>query len=148
MSDSLNSARPTTLRPQDQLRRAINFATGATPLGLALAQRGQASRRPGPDGTIIAANYRSRFPAPNAAAVTIGDVILLRLDEQQLQARPELIRHEVRHSVQWAWFLGLIGFPLAYGLASIWSMLTVGDAARGNFFERDANLMDGGYQPK
>jgi hypothetical protein len=136
------------LRVRDQLRRAANVLTLATPLGLLLARLGHARLRPGPRGTWVAAGYRARFPAPNAPAVTIGDVILLRLDDDQLCQRPALLRHEARHAVQWACWLGVVGFPLVYALAALWSLARVGDPARGNVFERRAGLDDGGYRPR
>jgi hypothetical protein len=136
---------PTRLRARDWVRRVANVLTLATPAGLLLAVMGRASLRPGPHGTLVAAGYRARFPAPRAPAVTIGDVILLRLDDDRLAARPHLLTHEARHSVQWACLLGVVGFPLAYGLATLWSLASVGDTALGNVFERWAGLVDGGY---
>jgi hypothetical protein len=133
------------VRGADRLRQAVNAITLATPLGLLLARLGHAHLRPGPHGTTIAAGYRSRFPAPRACAVTIGDVILLRLDDDQLAERPGLLTHESRHSVQWASLLGVLGFPLAYGVASVWSWLRCRDMALRNVFEVRAGLQDGGY---
>jgi len=133
------------VRTLDLLRRTVNGVTLATPLGLALAATGRARLRQGPRGTVLAYRYRSPFPAPRAAAVTIGDVVLLRMDAPELALRPRLVEHEVRHAVQWAQLLGLVGFPVAYGLASAWSWLRVGDAATANVFEVRAGLADGGY---
>jgi hypothetical protein len=135
------------MRGRDWVRRVANVLTLATPAGLLLAVVGRARLRAGPHGTIVAAGYRSRFPAPRAPAITIGDVILLRLDDAALAARPQLLVHEARHSAQWACLLGLVGFPLAYGLATLWSLATVGDTALGNVFERRADLVAGGYLP-
>ncbi|MGL4173902.1 MAG: hypothetical protein ACRCTR_07510 [Actinomycetota bacterium] len=136
---------PTSLSPRHHVRRGINIVFLATPLGLALASLGSARIHPGPHGTWVATEYRSRFPAPRASAVTIGDVILLRLTPEQLKKRPGLLRHEVKHSTQWAFFLGVVGFPLAYGMASIWSLIRCKDAAHRNIFECRAGLTDGGY---
>jgi hypothetical protein len=133
------------LRPVDRLRQVVNVITLATPLGLLLAAAGRAHLRPGPRGTLVAAGYRWRFPAPRASAVTIGDVILLRLDDEALARRPRLLTHEARHSVQWASSLGIVGFPLLYGAASLWSWLRCRDAAHRNVFEVRAGLADGGY---
>ncbi|MGN6301424.1 MAG: hypothetical protein ACTHN8_10085 [Angustibacter sp.] len=133
------------LRGRDRVRQVVNVITLATPLGLLLARLGHARLRPGPHGTIVAAGYRSRFPAPRAPALTIGDVILLRLDDAALAARPQLLIHEARHAAQWAWLLGIAGFPLAYAVATLWSLATVGDTALGNVFERRAGLVAGGY---
>ncbi len=133
------------LRTRDWIRRVINIVFLATPAGLLLASLGHARLRPGPHGTWVAVGYRARFPAPRAPAITIGDVILLRLDDAQLAARPRLLLHEARHSGQWSCWVGLVGFPVAYGVASLWSLLTVGNAALGNVFERRAGFVDGGY---
>jgi hypothetical protein len=133
------------VRRRDLLRRTVNAVTLATPLGLALAATGRARVRRGPRGTLLAFGYRSPFPAPHARAVTIGDVVLLRMDDGELARLPGLLRHEVRHTEQWARLLGTVGFPLAYGLASAWSWLRVGDAATANVFEVGAGLADGGY---
>jgi hypothetical protein len=133
------------LRRRDLLRRVVNAVTMATPLGLLAARLGGARLRPGPQGVVVAAGYRARFPAPRAAAVTVGDVVLLRLDQRELTAWPGLLEHEARHAGQWACWCGLLGFPLAYGLASAWSLLRPGAAALGNLFEVRAGLRDGGY---
>ena len=123
----------------------VNAVFLATPAALWLARRGRAQLRPGPRGTVVAAGYRGRFPAPRAPAVTVGDVILLRLDDAALAERPRLLLHEARHASQWAYWLGLLGYPLAYGVASLWSLATAGNAATNNVFERRAGLVDGGY---
>jgi hypothetical protein len=133
------------VRALDRLRQAVNAITLATPLGLLLARAGHARLRPGPQGTRVAVGYRASFPAPRAPSVTIGDVILLRLDDAQLAERPGLLAHECRHSVQWASLLGVVGFPLAYGLASLWSWVRCRDLALRNVFEVRAGLQDGGY---
>lgn len=134
------------MRRRDLLRRAVNALTLATPLGLALAATGRARLLRGPRGTLLAVGYRSPVPAPRARAVTVGDVVLLRMDADELARLPGLVRHEVRHTEQWAGGLGLLGFPLAYALASAWSWWRVGDAATANLFEVGAGLVDGGYR--
>jgi len=73
------------VRTVDHLRQVVNVLTLATPLGLLLAGLGRARLRPGPHGTIVAAGYAWSFPAPRAPALTIGDVILLRLTDEQLE---------------------------------------------------------------
>ena len=133
------------MRRSDRLRRLVNDVTFATPLGLALAALGRATLRPGPEGTVLALGYRSRLLAPRAPALTVGDVVLLRMDADELARRPGLLAHEVRHTRQWAALLGVVGFPAAYGLASSWSWLRVRDAAVRNVFEVHAGLADGGY---
>lgn len=133
------------VRAVDHLRRVVNVITLATPLGLLLARVGRAHLRAGPHGTIVAAGYAWSFPAPHASALTIGDVILLRLSDDELAGRPRLLLHEARHSVQWACLVGVVGFPALYGLASLWSWLACRNAAVRNVFEVRAGLSDGGY---
>jgi hypothetical protein len=77
--------------------------------------------------------------------VTVGDVVLLRHDDEKLARFPNLLDHEARHSTQWACFLGPIGFLPAYLLASAWSWWHSGDFAVRNPFEMRAGLVDGGY---
>ncbi|WP_043630680.1 hypothetical protein [Nonomuraea candida] len=121
-----------------RFRRAMNYANLSTPLGLLIAIAGGASRRPGPDGLILAFGYRHRFPF--AAAFTVGNVVLTRRDS--LSER--LVRHEGRHSTQWAWCLGPPMLPL-YLLAMLVSVIVSGHQAAYNVFERLAGLDDGGY---
>src|SRR4051794_34447240 len=82
-------------RPTD-LRRVVNTVTMATPLGLALARFGRATLVRGPDGLLLALDYRARVPAPRAPAVTVGDVVLLRMSAAEVAARPALLLHERR----------------------------------------------------
>ena len=77
-------------------------------------------------------------------AFTIGDVIVTRMTAVELAQRPQLLAHEMRHSSQWACWLGLPFLP-AYGVASLWSLARTGDPASRNIFERRANLLAGGY---
>lgn len=128
-----------------RLRRVVNLVTLGTPLGLLLARRGGAVIEPGPDGLLLATGYRSRVPAPRAPAVTIGDVVLLRLDADELARRPLLLEHEGRHAVQWACWLGPALFVPAYLLASVWSWVRCRDFALRNVFEVRAGLAAGGY---
>jgi hypothetical protein len=53
-----------------------------------------------------------------------------------------LLRHETRHTRQWAIFGGGLGFPIFYGLESL---RTGSDECR-NVFERWAGLAEGGYE--
>jgi hypothetical protein len=76
--------------------------------------------------------------------VTIGNVVLLRLDDAALAARPTLLRHEARHASQYACCLGLPMLPL-YVLAAAWSWLRCRDYSSYNVFEVRAGLADGGY---
>ena len=128
-----------------RLRQAVNLVNLSTPLGLLLAVAGGARIGRGPHGILLARGYRARFPAPRAPAVTIGDVVLLRLDDDGLARRPLMLDHEARHCVQYALWIGPFGFLPAYLLASVWSWWRTGDFALGNGFEVRAGLVSGGY---
>jgi hypothetical protein len=127
------------------LRSVVNAVTLGTPLGLALARMGRATVVRGPDGLLLALDYRAPIPAPRAPAVTVGDVVLLRMTSAELATRPQLLVHEGRHATQWACWLGPVGFLPAYLLASAWSWLRCRDFALRNTFEIRAGLVDGGY---
>ncbi|MFK4039475.1 hypothetical protein ACI2LC_27080 [Nonomuraea wenchangensis] len=121
-----------------RVRRAANYVNLATPFGLLISVAGGATRRPGPDGLILACGYRYRFPV--AGAFTVGNVVLTR--RESLDER--LILHEGRHATQWAWCVGLPMLPL-YLLAMLASVVVCGHQATYNVFERLADLEDGGY---
>jgi hypothetical protein len=125
--------------------RAIGNAVNlTTPVGLLVAAGGRARLRSGPDGLVLAENYR--LPLPNAAAFTVGNVVLFpRGDAESLERhRPGTLAHEAAHSWQYFWCLGLPFLPL-YGLAAGWSWLRTADPASANWFERNAGLLRGGY---
>lgn len=124
------------------LRAALNVLNLSTPLGLLLALAGGARLRRGPEGLLLASGYR--LGVPPRPAFTVGDVVVTSRDEAFLAERPRLLRHEGRHSWQWAACLGLPMLPL-YLLAAGWSWLRGGDAGVHNPFERLAGLEDGGY---
>ncbi len=128
-----------------RLRQLINLVNLATPLGVLLAVLGGARLSRGPDHLLLAEGYRLRVPAPRAPAVTIGDVVLLRMTAQEARAVPGLLTHESRHASQYACWLGPAGFLPAYLLASLWSWWTTGNFALRNRFEVRAGLVDGGY---
>ncbi len=136
---------PAPLTGQQRLRRVVNLVTLGTPLGLALARSGRARVERGPGGLLLAFDYRSPVPAPRAPAVTVGDVVLLRMDADELARRPSLLEHEGRHAVQWACWLGPLFFVPAYLLASVASWLRCRDFALRNPFEVRAGLVSGGY---
>ena len=87
----------------------------------------------GHDGLILARGYRLRVPS--APAFTVGNVVLLRIDDDALARRPRLLVHEARHATQYAWCVGLVMLPL-YGLAAAWSWLRCRNPATYNVFER------------
>jgi len=123
----------------------VNWLNLGTPLGLLVALAGRAQIRRGPHGLLIATGYRWRIPPVRGRAITIGDVVLLGLDAEALARRPDLLRHEARHSAQYARWLGPIGFLPAYALASLWSWCRTGHPALRNHFETKAGLKHGGY---
>jgi hypothetical protein len=127
-----------------RVRRAANWANGSTLLGCAVARLAGAQVGAGPRGLLVATGYR--LPLPRASAFTLGDVVTTRHDRAWLDARPALLRHEERHTWQYAACLGLPMLPL-YAVAAGWSYLVSGDPARHNVFERTAGLADGGYLP-
>jgi len=124
-----------------RLRQVANVVNLATPLGLLVALAGRARLRRGPEGLVLATGFRLPVPAP---AFTVGNVVVLRLDDAALARRPRLLVHESRHATQWAACLGVPFLPL-YLLAAAWSWLRCRDVAARNVFERLAGLTDGGY---
>ena len=141
----LSSPVPPALTGRDRLRRVVNLVTLGTPLGLLLARTGGARVERGPGGLLLALGYRFPVPAPRAPAVTIGDVVLLRMDAEELTQRPSLLVHEGRHAVQWACWMGPLPFIPADLLASAWSWVRCRDVALRNPFEVRAGLVAGGY---
>ncbi|GAA2158774.1 hypothetical protein [Actinomadura napierensis] len=135
------------MKPAYRVRLVVNALNLSTALGLLLAVT--ATRRSGGprlhsagDGLLVAGGYRP--PVPVASAFTVGNVIILRGDAADLPARPRLLRHEARHSTQYAWCLGVVMIPLYLACAGV-SMALCGDWASFNPFERLAGLADGGY---
>jgi hypothetical protein len=136
------------VKPAYRVRLIVNAVNLSTALGLLLAVAatrrtgGPRLRRAG-DGLLVAGGYRP--PVPVASAFTVGNVILVRGDAADLPARPRLLRHEARHSTQYAWCLGVVMIPLYLACAGV-SMALCGDWASFNPFERLAGLADGGYE--
>ena len=124
-----------------RLRQVANVINLSTPLGLTLALAGRGTLRRGPDGLLLA--HAVRLPA-RAPALTVGNVVLLRLDDAALARRPRLLVHEARHATQYACCIGPLMLPL-YGLAAAWSWLRCRDPSSYNIFEVRAGLEDGGY---
>ena len=124
-----------------RVRQVANVVNLSTPLGLALALAGRGTLRRGPDGLLLA--HAVRLPA-RARAFTVGNVVLLRLDDAALARRPRLLVHEARHATQYACCVGPLMLPL-YGLAAAWSWLRCRDPSSYNIFEVRAGLADGGY---
>ena len=126
-----------------RLRQIINAINLSTLLGLLVAALGRARVVRGPDGLLLARDYRLKVP--RAPAFTIGNVVLVRLTDEQLAGRPTLLAHEARHATQYAFCIGPLMLPL-YFLAAGWSWLRCRDFAWHNVFERLAGLADGGYR--
>jgi hypothetical protein len=124
------------------VRQVLNAVNGSTLLGVLLGLASRSRFRPGPDGLVLAGD--SRLPLRGASALTVGDVVLSHEDTRWLLAHPRLLRHEGRHSWQYAACLGLPMLPL-YAVAAAWSYLRGGDFGVHNPFERLAGLEDGGY---
>jgi len=123
-----------------RVRLAANLLNGSTLAGLAAAKAGGARLARFPDGLIVAASYR--LPVPSAPAFTIGNVIITHRDV--LEPGAPLLRHEARHSTQYAWCGGLLMLPLYFTAAGV-SWLVSGDFGAWNVFERGAGLADGNY---
>ena len=124
------------------MRQLANVLNATTPLGLLLAGCARTPVRRGPRGLLIATGYRWRLPF--AGAFTVGNVVLFRAGPDEALANPVLLRHEERHSTQYAWCLGLPFLPL-YFLAAGWSLARTGNPGSRNVFERRAGLQAGGY---
>ncbi len=124
-----------------RLRQVVNLVNLSTPLGVALALAGRGSISRGPDGLLLAHTVRLPVRAP---AFTVGNMVLLRLDDATLARRPTLLVHEARHATQYACCVGLLMLPV-YGLAAGYSWLRCRDASSYNVFEVRAGLDDGGY---
>jgi hypothetical protein len=124
------------------LRRIGNLFNLSTVLGVLLATAGRARIHRGPHGLLLA--ERCRLPLFGAGAMTIASVVLTSGTFASLVGRlPRVLDHESRHATQWL-ALGLLLLP-AYALGALWSVLSTGDRAAGNPFERAAGLADGGY---
>jgi hypothetical protein len=132
------------MHPALRLRQAVNVLNLSTPLGLLVAKAGRATLSAGPDGLVLARGYR--LGLPRAPAFTVGNLVVLRIDDETLARRPGLLVHEGRHSTQYAVCVGPLMLPL-YLLASGLSWLRCRDFAWRNVFEVRAGLEDGGYRP-
>lgn len=128
-----------------RVRNLGNWCNLSTPLGLVVAAIGRARLHRGPEGIWMAEGYRLGFPM--AGAFTVGSVVLTASPSwADIEARhPGLLAHEVNHTWQYAYCLGLPYLPV-YAAAMGWSWLRTGDRASANFFERAADLELGGYR--
>jgi hypothetical protein len=127
------------------LRRIVNAVNLSTLLGLLLAVLSRSTFAVGPHGVIVARGRPLPFLAPRAMAVTVGDVVLLRASDEGIRRYPQLFDHEARHSAQYAFFLGPIGFLPAYFACCCWSWWQIRNFSLRNAFEMRAGLVEGGY---
>jgi hypothetical protein len=128
------------VRPRHRVRLAVNLLNGSTLAGLAVSLAGGARLARFPDGLLVGTGYR--LPVPPAPAFTLGNVILTR--RAVLAYDTVLLRHEARHSTQYAWCGGVLMLPLYFTAAGV-SWVVSGDFSAWNVFERGAGLSDGGY---
>ena len=131
-------------RPRDRVRQVVNAINLSTLIGLLLATIGRAKLSSGPRHTILATDLRLPL---KASALTIGDVVMTRKPRDRMLERTALLRHEMRHTVQYAWCLGVLMLVL-YGIAAAISWVLTGDPASRNVFERLAGLADGSYEER
>ncbi len=128
------------MRPQHRVRLAVNLLNGSTLAGLGVSRVGGARLARLPDGLLVGTGYR--LPVPSAPAFTLGNVIITH--RATLDPDTPLVRHEARHSTQYAWCGGLLMLPLYFTAAGV-SWLMSGDFGAWNVFERGAGLADGNY---
>ena len=128
------------MRPRYRVRLAVNLLNGSTLAGLGAAKAGGARLARLPDGLLVGTDYR--LPVPSAPAFTLGNVVITH--RAALEPGTPLLRHEARHSTQYAWCAGLLMLPLYFTAAGV-SWLVSGDFGAWNVFERGAGLADGNY---
>ena len=128
------------MRSRHRVRLAVNLLNGSTLAGLGAAKAGGARLARAPGGLHVGTGYR--LPVPSAPAFTLGNVIITR--RAVLEPDTPLLRHEARHSTQYAWCGGLLMLPLYFTAAGV-SWLLSGDFGAWNVFERGAGLADGNY---
>jgi len=128
------------VRSRHRVRLAVNLLNGSTLAGLGAAKAGGARLARAPGGLHVGTGYR--LPVPAAPAFTLGNVIITR--RAVLEPDTPLLRHEARHSTQYAWCGGLLMLPLYFTAAGV-SWLVSGDFGSWNVFERGAGLADGNY---
>ena len=116
----------------------------STLVGLLVATIGRARFSAGPRHTILATDLRLPL---RAGALTIGDVVMTRKPLDRMRERHALLRHEMRHTVQYAWCLGVV-MLLLYAIAAGASYVLTGDPDSRNVFERLAGLEDGSYRER
>ncbi len=121
-------------------KAAINAPATAFGVGLAYAGGGKC----GLAGSLRVVCSSSRYTY-KGRTMTFGNTVVSPNTRSELNANPQLLAHEFRHMNQWA-VLGPVGFPLAYGGASIYSAVVEHHPADCNAFERSAGYARGGYE--
>jgi len=97
-------------------------------------------------------NYGRKGKYNSSWAITIGDVILAKQDRHCDKCKSgtphdlanRILRHELKHSEQFAKFGGVI-FLALYLFATIKSFIIYRNHWQGNIYEIQAGLKDGGY---
>jgi hypothetical protein len=130
------------VRAAYRVRLAANLANGSTLAGVLVAAAGRARLSRWRDGLLVGTRYR--LPVPPAAAFCLGNVILTRLDQDDIGRAERLLGHEARHATQYACCGGLLMLPCYFAACAVSWALT-GDFYWRNAFERRAGLADGGY---
>jgi hypothetical protein len=109
------------VRHRHRVRAGVNIVNLSTPLRLLIALAGTRRLRRGPRGLVYAYGYRLLIPP--APAFTVGNVILVRLDDAERAPGPALLSHEERHTTQYAWSLGPVMIPLyVVAAATSWAL--------------------------
>ena len=131
------------MRSRHRVRLVVNLLNGSTLAGLVVAGAGGARLRLLPEGLLLGTGYR--LGVPPAPAYTLGNVIIT--NRASLEPAGPLLRHEARHSTQYAWCGGVLMLPLYFTAAGV-SWLISGDFGAWNVFELGAGLADGSYTPR
>ena len=134
----------------DNKRHLINKLNLSTFLGLFLAKIFGGTTIQKENGIYL--NYGRTGKYQKATIIAIGDVLLVKRDthcKMCQQGNPydlsdSLLRHELKHSEQYAKFGGIF-FILLYSIACLKSYIIYRNMWEGNIFEIQANLQDGGY---
>jgi len=131
-------------------RQRLNRFNLSTPLGLLIAKIFGGKTIQLENGLYM--NYGRKGKYQKAEVITVGDVLLVTFNKdcphcQQkdlYKLSPKLLRHELKHSEQYAKFGGII-FLALYLFASIKSYIQYKNIWQGNIYEIQAGLEDGGY---
>lgn len=134
----------------NEKRHRLNRLNLSTPLGLLIAKIIGGTTIHYKNKIYI--NYGRKGKYIKANAITIGDVILAKKAKgcklcesgNPHDLSNAILRHELKHSEQFAKFGGII-FLALYLFASIKSYIIYKNVWQGNIYEIQAGLEDGGY---